>query len=62
MVQHGFNGYLARSAIDWYKYLKMLVDDKELRLSMGIRGRQTANEQLSISVCGQKLQGILSNL
>ncbi len=62
VIRHGFNGYLARSNTDWYKYLKMLVDDKELRLSMGLRGRQTAIEQFSLLVCGKKLQNILSNL
>jgi glycosyltransferase involved in cell wall biosynthesis len=62
VVQHGFNGYLAKNQAEWYTYLEMLVNDRALRHSIGVRGRKTAIEQLSTSVCGEKLHSILSNL
>ncbi|MBK8418332.1 glycosyltransferase [Candidatus Villigracilis saccharophilus] len=30
-IQHGVNGFLAGDSADWYKYLKMLIDDASLR-------------------------------
>lgn len=34
-ITDGKNGYLAKNEEDWYRYLKMLVESKELRESIG---------------------------
>lgn len=37
VIKHGKTGYLARTAEDWYTYLKRLIDSKELREKIGNR-------------------------
>ena len=34
-VEHGINGYFASKTKHWIKYLKLLVNDRELRIKMG---------------------------
>lgn len=41
-IKHGENGYLAKNAKDWLKYLKLLVNDADLRESMGRAARAYA--------------------
>lgn len=36
VINNGVNGFLANTEEDYYKYLKMLIDDKALRIKMGI--------------------------
>jgi glycosyltransferase involved in cell wall biosynthesis len=62
VTKHGSNGFLAKNPEDWYKYLKMLIEDEKLRCSMGKAGRETAEKELSSRVCGRKLLGIITRL
>jgi glycosyltransferase involved in cell wall biosynthesis len=41
-IQHGFNGFLATSEDEWYECLRRLIEDPELRKTMG----QRANEHV----------------
>ena len=34
-ITNEVNGFVAQNADDWYKYLKMLIDSKQLRMSVG---------------------------
>jgi glycosyltransferase involved in cell wall biosynthesis len=47
-VEHGVNGFYARSPAEWTHYLEQLVRDAELRRRMGCMNRQRA-EAWSIS-------------
>lgn len=60
IIKNGVNGFLAKDEDDWYKYLKQLIEDKNLRESMGNRGRKTAENELSLASCGEKLLKILN--
>jgi glycosyltransferase involved in cell wall biosynthesis len=41
-IKHGVNGFLARNAKDWLKFIRKLVAEKELRKRMGENARQYA--------------------
>ena len=45
IIQHGENGFLAQSEEEWIKYLCILIDDQELRKTMGQKGRKLAEEK-----------------
>jgi glycosyltransferase involved in cell wall biosynthesis len=62
VLKHGINGFLAKNEEEWYKYLKMLIEDEKLRGSMGNSGRETAEKKLSSRVCGKKLFDTINRL
>jgi glycosyltransferase involved in cell wall biosynthesis len=42
VVDHGVNGFLARSHDDWQTYLALLIEDDGRRAQMGDAARETA--------------------
>lgn len=40
VIQNGVNGFLAKTEEDYYKYLKLLIDDKVLRNQIGLQAYQ----------------------
>ena len=62
VIKHGDNGFLAKNDDDWYRYLKLLIEDDELRKLMGKKGRETAEKVLSLRANGAKLYKILQTL
>tara|TARA_B100000242_G_scaffold257336_1_gene201159 strand:- start:617 stop:1720 length:1104 start_codon:yes stop_codon:yes gene_type:complete len=51
IVTHGFNGYLVEKGnhLNFAKYLKMLILDKNLRKKLGKRGYETVKEKFEFS-------------
>lgn len=43
-VQHGYNGFLAKTEHDWMKYIRLLAEDSDLREQMGKNGRFEAGK------------------
>lgn len=43
-VQHGYNGFLAKTEKDWSQYLRLLAEDEELREQMGKNGKFEASK------------------
>lgn len=62
VIHHGVNGYLAKDEEEFYRYLKDLIEDAELRSKMGRKGRETAEEELSLPVNGEKLYRTIRKL
>ncbi|HZF42590.1 MAG TPA: glycosyltransferase family 4 protein [Sphingomonadaceae bacterium] len=48
MVEHGFNGYLARTPEEWRVALLLLLEDKDRRRRMGVNGRERFVERYSL--------------
>ena len=48
IVKHGETGYLASTFKDWEKYLRILINSKSLRHSMGIKGRKIVEKKYSL--------------
>lgn len=62
IVEHGVNGFLAKSDTDWYEALSTLLADPELRRRMGAAGRAKVEAEYSIQVLGPKVARTLRGL
>lgn len=49
MITNGETGYLCTSPEEWYEALKKLIENKELRRSMGAKGREFVKAQYSVA-------------
>lgn len=54
IIEHGVNGFLAYNNDEWEEYLTLLIDNSELRKTIGKQGRKTVEERYSIN--SQKLK------
>jgi glycosyltransferase involved in cell wall biosynthesis len=59
IVEHGANGYLAKSQDDWYKYLKKLYKSRELGNEFGLQGRKKVEEWYNLDVQAKRYADIL---
>ena len=48
VIEPGVTGFLADSDEEWIKYLKLLIEDRELRLSMSYKAAEVAREKYSL--------------
>lgn len=48
-IRHGETGFLARDTEDWHQYLKRLIEDKDLRQTMGKRFGEEIREEYDIN-------------
>jgi len=62
VIKHGVNGFLARNEEEWYNYLRILIEDDDLRRRMGREGRKTAEKELSLEVNGERLYEIIKDI
>ncbi len=49
IIEHGVNGFLAHNNDEWEEYLTLLIDNSELRKTIGKQGRKTVKERYSIN-------------
>lgn len=65
IVDDGENGFLARSNDDWANKLSLLIENPELRKSMGIKARRKALREYSLAANAGKLvafiEGVANN-
>ena len=59
IVEHGVNGFLAKTEAEWSKALITLLSDEELRRRMGLAGRKKVEQQYSLQVYGPKVASLL---
>jgi glycosyltransferase involved in cell wall biosynthesis len=59
VVREGFNGFFAGSAEEWIEKLSFLIEDHQMRKSMGMRGREIVLKSFSLEVCAPRLYNIL---
>ena len=55
VIEHGVTGFLADSDDDWIKYLKLLIENEDLRLSMSYRAAETAKAKYSLEGNSEKI-------
>jgi glycosyltransferase involved in cell wall biosynthesis len=60
IVRDGVNGFLAETTGEWIEVLSRLVEDANLRRSIGLAGRKTAEERFSIEATGPLLLDVLN--
>jgi glycosyltransferase involved in cell wall biosynthesis len=59
IVEHGQDGFLARTPQEWTESLLRLVDDPSLAREMGRRGRDKVEKEYCLSVTAPRLEGLL---
>jgi glycosyltransferase involved in cell wall biosynthesis len=62
IIQNGINGFQANSTDEWIRYIRLLKDDKELRLKMGRNGRRLVEEKYSLQKNSIKIADYFSEL
>ena len=62
IMEHDETGYFAYSDADWYKALKTLIKDSELRRQMGTLGRQSVYEHFTIAKITRKYLNFFDNI
>ncbi|MDR1761072.1 MAG: glycosyltransferase, partial [Bacteroidales bacterium] len=62
IIEHGVNGFLAHNNDEWEEYLTLLIDNSELRKTIGKQGRKTVEERYSIDSQKEKYVGIFNEL
>ena len=48
IVRHGENGFLCKTETDWYKSLKLLIEDEKLRTKIGKQAYKTVKDNWTI--------------
>jgi glycosyltransferase involved in cell wall biosynthesis len=61
IIEHGHNGFLARSLAEWEDYLERLLDDAELRTRLGERGRRDAVGRWSLARYEPRFVDLIKN-
>ena len=62
IVDHGINGFLAKDSSEWIKYIEILKNDSELRISMGLAGQKKVKEKYSLSNIAPKISMLLEKI
>ena len=62
IIEHSKNGFLAKSDEEWVKYLSLLIEQKELRSSIGKEGRKTVIDRYSVESQKENYLSVLNNL
>ncbi|SFF42678.1 Glycosyltransferase involved in cell wall bisynthesis [Fontimonas thermophila] len=61
IVEHGVNGFLARTEAEWREALSTLLRDADLRRRMGQAGRKKVETHYSLQVWGPRVAQLLRN-
>lgn len=62
IVENGINGYLASSEEEWLNYINKLIEDKDLRKTLGANGRKKAEELYSYNKNAGKLLQVMNRV
>lgn len=62
VVQHGVNGFVAKNAPEMEHYIRILINDPELRHQMGAAGRHYVEQNHRIDIVRQNYDAIYQNL
>ncbi|MEI6576819.1 MAG: glycosyltransferase family 4 protein [Bacteroidota bacterium] len=62
IITNGVNGFLCETEKDWVEKIALLIENKDLRLRLGLKGREIALETYDRPVCFQKLLPIFQAL
>ena len=62
IIQHGINGFLATTDEDWIDSLSKLIENKELRLQIGLAGLNTVVDKYSVNAHKHKYLELINSL
>lgn len=59
VVRENFNGFFARLPREWMEKLSLLIEDREKRKIMGMRGREIVFKSFSLDACAPRFYEVL---
>jgi glycosyltransferase involved in cell wall biosynthesis len=59
VIEHGRNGLLASSTLEWLECVQSLVDNRELRRRLGEAGRLSVEERYSMRKSAAKFEAVV---
>jgi glycosyltransferase involved in cell wall biosynthesis len=59
IVRHGQNGFLAKNKEEWIKFISILLEDAELRETLGESGRKDVLQKYSRTHCFARLSELI---
>jgi glycosyltransferase involved in cell wall biosynthesis len=62
LIDHGTNGFLARTSDEWFERLDRLVSDFELRRKLAEAGRQTVLTRYSLQAWSPRLIELVESI
>jgi len=62
IIRVGENGFLAATEEDWYLIMEKLINDRDLRIRLGVNGRRDAVGLYSREVCFAKLLAVVKTI
>ncbi len=62
IIRHGEDGFLAKDWKDFYKYLKLLIKNEDLRLKIAKTAQERVKREYSVEVMGKNLRNILETI
>lgn len=62
IIQHGENGFIAKTDEDWFNLLSQLIESYELRKKLGAAGRKTIEEKYSMNSQKEKYLEVLKGV
>ncbi len=62
LVRDGENGFWAETREEWIQKLSLLIENRELRMRMGLNGRQRVKGFFSLQNCGPKMYALLRDM
>ncbi len=62
IIQHGVNGFLASTENEWIDTLSNLIENKDLRVSTGLKGRETVLKHYSVDANKHLYLDVLNSL
>jgi len=62
IVKDGVNGFWARDEKEWEEKLEALIEDRDLRRQMGIKGRGTVEQDYSLEVNAPRLLSVMKEV
>ena len=61
IVHNHENGFLAQNEDEWFKWLKLLIQQADLRKRIGKNGRDLVKREYSLSLHSQKMGNLFSD-
>ena len=62
IIKDGISGFLVENNNEWLEKLKLLIDDKDLRIKIGANGRKVIENYYSNEMMGKKYLEVLSKV
>jgi glycosyltransferase involved in cell wall biosynthesis len=62
IVEHGINGFLASTEVEWHDAITTLLNDEALRRGMGAEGRRKVERHYSLQVWEPRVAALLRDV